>query len=76
MKARKAKGLKTYGTVLTTNNGRDAMWDAIEEAADLLNYLVQGYIEVRGATAFEKALKEGNRSPRPHGKGSPGKRRR
>lgn len=34
-------GKKKYGTYLYTDNGRDALQDAIEEAMDLVMYLVQ-----------------------------------
>lgn len=37
---RKAVGLARYGQPLQADNGRDAMRDALEEAADLLPYLV------------------------------------
>lgn len=35
------KGMMEYGKPLTPFNGRDALQDAIEEAADLLMYLLQ-----------------------------------
>lgn len=38
---REAEGIKTYGRTLQTNNGRDALTDALEEAIDLWQYLVQ-----------------------------------
>lgn len=41
------KGMKTYGTHLKTNNGRDALWDAYEEALDLCMYLRQKIEEDR-----------------------------
>lgn len=34
-------GLGKYGKPLRANNGRDALQDAIDEAADLLVYLIQ-----------------------------------
>lgn len=38
---RKQIGIQRYGTVLQPNNGRDALRDAFEEAADLTVYLTQ-----------------------------------
>lgn len=38
---RRAKGIETYGEPLRANNGRDALWDAYEEALDLCCYLKQ-----------------------------------
>lgn len=37
-------GLKKYGQALMTEDGRDTMIDAIEEAADLLQYLYKAYL--------------------------------
>ena len=42
---RVAKGSKEYGEPLTTHNGRDALWDAYEEALDLCLYLRQAIEE-------------------------------
>lgn len=42
---REAKGLATYGTVLHTYNGRDALRDCAEELADALAYTVQWALE-------------------------------
>lgn len=39
------KGKKQYGTFLMTHNGRDALWDAYEEAIDLVFYLRQAILE-------------------------------
>jgi hypothetical protein len=36
---RTAKGVETYGAALAAPNGRDFLRDAIEEAADLVQYL-------------------------------------
>lgn len=47
--ARRKRGIETYGTVLMSHNGRDALWDAIEECADLLNYLCQEWMEKQDA---------------------------
>lgn len=38
-------GLATYKTYLQPFNGRDALWDAYEEALDLAIYLRQAIIE-------------------------------
>lgn len=38
-------GLRHYGTVLQTDNGRRAALDAIHEVTDLLLYLTQDYYE-------------------------------
>jgi hypothetical protein len=38
-------GVKTYGVPLRANNGRDALWDAYEEALDLACYLKQAMVE-------------------------------
>lgn len=43
--ARIAKGTAQYGEPLTTHNGRDALWDAYEEALDLCLYLRQAIAE-------------------------------
>jgi hypothetical protein len=45
---RKLHGMRTYGTLLYRNNGRDALRDAYEEALDLVFYLRQA-IEERGS---------------------------
>ncbi len=45
MAARIAKGADEYGEPLTTNNGRDALQDAYEEALDLALYLKQAIME-------------------------------
>ncbi|MGN2244922.1 hypothetical protein ACFWZU_15615 [Frateuria sp. GZRR33] len=42
---RVAKGAGEYGEPLTTHNGRDALWDAYEEALDLCMYLRQAIEE-------------------------------
>lgn len=38
-------GMRRYGTPLHAFNGRDALWDAYEEAIDLACYLRQAIIE-------------------------------
>jgi hypothetical protein len=45
IEARVAKGTKEYGEPLTSHNGRDALWDAYEEALDLAMYLRQAIEE-------------------------------
>lgn len=40
-------GMDTYGTVLQPFNGRDPLWDAYEEAIDLVVYLRQAIEEKR-----------------------------
>jgi hypothetical protein len=46
--AREQKGIETYGTTLKPFNGRDALWDAYEEALDLAQYLRQAIFERDG----------------------------
>lgn len=48
LKERQAQGIATYGTPLQTHNGRDALWDALEEALDLCQYLAQAIMERDG----------------------------
>jgi hypothetical protein len=38
-------GCKKYGTKLQTFNGRNALWDAYQEALDLVMYLRQAILE-------------------------------
>lgn len=38
-------GLKKYGTMLRAHNGRDPLWDAYQEAIDLVMYLRQAILE-------------------------------
>jgi hypothetical protein len=45
---RMATGIKQYGTPLQAHNGRDALWDAYEEALDLCVYLRQAIAERDG----------------------------
>lgn len=45
LKQRTKAGKKKYGRVLETHNGRDALWDAYEEALDLAQYLKQAIME-------------------------------
>ena len=39
IQARVEMGMEKYGTKLQTFNGRDALWDAYQEAIDLAMYL-------------------------------------
>jgi len=48
IKERAEAGNKKYGTYLETNNGRDALWDAYQEALDLAMYLRQALLEREG----------------------------
>lgn len=45
LEVRRKVGIETYGEPLTTFNGRDALWDAYEEALDLALYLRQAILE-------------------------------
>lgn len=45
LQRRVEQGRETYGCLLETDNGRDALMDAWEEAADLLMYLTQCLME-------------------------------
>ncbi len=45
LKERAEVGKVRYGTYLQPHNGRDAMWDAFQEALDLCMYLRQVIIE-------------------------------
>lgn len=42
---RARKGIVLYGVPLAPHNGRDALWDAYEEALDLCMYLRQAIEE-------------------------------
>lgn len=44
--ARADAGLERYGTPLETNNGRNALMDAYQEAIDLVMYLRQAIAEM------------------------------
>lgn len=41
-------GREKYGTYLMTNNGRNPLWDAYQEALDLAMYLRQKLLEEEG----------------------------
>ena len=48
LKARAEMGKEHYGEYLRTDNGRDALQDAYEEALDLCMYLKQALLEREG----------------------------
>lgn len=45
---RDAMGTQKYGYRLRPHNGRDPLWDAYQEALDLVVYLRQAIFEMRG----------------------------
>ena len=45
MTERAAMGVIKHGVPLQTHNGRDALWDAYQEAMDLCMYLRQAILE-------------------------------
>lgn len=45
IQARVDAGFQKYGTKLMTHNGRDPLWDAYQEAIDLVMYLRQAIAE-------------------------------
>ena len=45
IQARVELGLTRYNTKLQAHNGRDALWDAYQEAIDLVMYLRQAILE-------------------------------
>lgn len=47
LEERRAKGIATYGTELQTENGRNSLQDALEEAYDLSVYLRQVIEEIK-----------------------------
>lgn len=56
MRERDRIGRERYGMPLTTNNGRDYLVDAYQEALDMLVYL-RASIEERSATLMQSAMK-------------------
>lgn len=50
IQARRDLGIRRYGTPLQAYNGRDALYDAYEEALDLACYLKQAIVERDGAS--------------------------
>lgn len=57
---REERGIATYGMSLTTDNGRDAVQDAMEEACDLWQYLVQIHLERADLRAENTRLRAEN----------------
>lgn len=51
---RREAGTKKYGTELLTNNGRNALVDAYQEALDLVMYLKQQLMEDAKKHRFER----------------------
>jgi hypothetical protein len=49
IRERAEMGKQKYGTYLETHNGRDALWDAYQEALDLVMYLRQAILEAETA---------------------------
>ncbi len=49
LQERAEAGHEKYGAYLETHNGRDALWDAYQEALDLAMYLRQAILERDGA---------------------------
>ena len=47
LQERSVMGIKKYGSRLCSHNGRDALWDAYQEALDLVMYLRQEITERR-----------------------------
>ena len=45
IRERAEMGKQKYGFYLQTNNGRDPLWDAYQEAIDLVMYLRQELLE-------------------------------
>ena len=45
IRERAESGRKKYGMYLQTDNGRNALWDAYQEAIDLVMYLRQKLLE-------------------------------
>lgn len=45
LERRYQQGIQEYGVPLRPHNGRDALWDAYEEALDLVQYLRQAIYE-------------------------------
>ncbi len=49
LRIRSEQGRQKYGTELRTNNGRDPLTDAYQEALDLVQYLAQAIMEREAA---------------------------
>lgn len=54
LRARQEKGIETYGRSLETFNGRDSVQDALEEAIDLSQYLLQ--VKLERAAIFDATM--------------------
>lgn len=54
---RTQRGVQTYGMPLSTANGRDPVQDAMEEALDLWQYLVQIHLEREDLVTENAALR-------------------
>ncbi|QDN64411.1 hypothetical protein [Streptomyces sp. S1D4-14] len=61
IRERAEHGRRKYGTVLQTDNGRDALTDAWEEALDLVTYLTQMRLERGDRLPGTDAPSENNR---------------
>lgn len=61
IRERTEHGRRKYGTVLQTDNGRDALTDAWEEALDLVTYLTQMRLERGDRLPGMDAMSENNR---------------
>lgn len=59
LKRRRAAGIDTYGTELTTHNGRNALADAYQEALDGQLYACQHGMELESALEHAQALGAG-----------------
>ena len=58
LKERREKGIAKYGRPLTTFNERDALRDALEEALDCCQYLLQAEAEAQAKVSWlSKAVK-------------------
>jgi hypothetical protein len=58
LQEQEAKGLQKYGTPLMTFNGREPLLDAMAEAVDLFQYLVQAYQEKTASFPSTEQLAE------------------
>jgi hypothetical protein len=56
---RRQLGVKRYGTALQPNNGRDSLWDAVEEALDMFTYLLNYWREQHPGEETPDAVQEG-----------------
>jgi hypothetical protein len=57
-KERAESGRVKYGTYLQAHNGRDALWDAYQEAIDMCMYLRQSITERDDAVKYLEKLRE------------------